>query len=125
MVSEDFEMNGQIRLNAAQFRLRSELCFFMCSVLWGRCLSAAAVYGDAADFRDQCEAVDLREAAKELQASTDEAGSKVQHGNYRECILGVCCAAGGDECKGAVKCNGSGLAGQRVVDGSCSGLAID
>ena len=28
VATEDFEANGQIRLNAAQFRLRPELCFF-------------------------------------------------------------------------------------------------
>ena len=29
VATEDFEANGQIRLNAAQFRLRPELCFFV------------------------------------------------------------------------------------------------
>jgi len=28
VATEDFEANGQIRLNAAQFRLLPELCFF-------------------------------------------------------------------------------------------------
>jgi len=60
VATEDFEANGQIRLNAAQFRLRPELCFFGgCRDLRPCSSNATAGGGCETGFWNECEAVDV------------------------------------------------------------------